>query len=161
LRGQFNGRHCSISLAITQSGSIENNTIITNGTAMFLQQGSNPSIINNIIANATSGIACIYSSSPYIECNNLFNVLHPYGGECTDQTGTNGNISIDPEFCGITGSGNYYLRSGSPCAPGNHPDGYDCGLIGAFEVKCDVPTKKTSWGALKSLFSDSADVDHR
>jgi hypothetical protein len=65
----------------------------------------------------------------------------------------NGNISIDPEFCGIDDSGNYFLQSDSPCAPGNHPDGYDCGLIGAFPVNCGkVPARQNTWGSLKEMY---------
>ena len=58
-----------------------------------------------------------------------------------------------PQFCGIKFSGNYYLQSDSPCAPGNHPDGYDCGLIGALPVNCGkVDVEKKSWGTIKSLY---------
>jgi hypothetical protein len=90
-----------------------------------------------------------------IECNNVFNASQKYGGDCPDQTGINGNISVDPQFCGIPGSGNYYLQSNSPCAPGHHPDGTACGQIGAFGVACgSVATKETTWGGLKALYRD-------
>jgi hypothetical protein len=39
--------------------------------------------------------------------------------------------------------------------PGNHPDGYDCGLIGALGQGCicgPSPTVGTTWGAIKSIY---------
>jgi hypothetical protein len=32
----------------------------------------------------------------------------------------------------------YRLEPGSPCLPGNHPYGYDCGLIGAHGIGCGL-----------------------
>ena len=62
-------------------------------------------------------------------CNNV------YGNELGDFTdclagleGVDGNFSAPPLFC----SPEFTLASISPCLPGNHPDGVDCGLIGAF-----------------------------
>ena len=141
----------AIEIIVSSNSTIENNTIVDSGTGIACQACS-PGIERNIINQSIYGIACLLSSSPTILCNNIYNVTHRYGG-CSDQTGINGNISIDPEFCGIEGSGNYFLQSDSPCAPGNHPDLVNCGLIGAFEVKCGtVPAKKFTWGALKALF---------
>jgi predicted outer membrane repeat protein len=49
-----------------------------------------------------------------------------------DQTGLNGNISLDPLFCD-TSAKNYYIFDNSPCAPANN----SCDtLIGALEVGC-------------------------
>lgn len=62
------------------------------------------------------------------------------------------NFDADPLFCGLS---NYYLRNDSPCAPGNHPDGYDCGLIGPLPVGCGpVNVEMKSWGAIKALYDD-------
>ncbi len=51
---------------------------------------------------------------------------------CTD---AGGNLAIDPGFC-APDDGDYGLREDSPCAPGRHPDGDDCGRIGARAVGC-------------------------
>jgi len=69
------------------------------------------------------------------------------------QIGSNGNFSEDPLFC----DGCYYLQACSPCAPGNHPDDVNCGLIGAYGVGCPCgggPTAvdRTSWSSLKALY---------
>ncbi len=62
------------------------------------------------------------------------------------------NFSADPMFCG---AGNYYLQSDSPCAPGNHPDGIDCGLIGPLPVGCGpVSVEATTWGRVKAMYQD-------
>ncbi|MBN1165214.1 MAG: hypothetical protein JXB45_11590 [Candidatus Krumholzibacteriota bacterium] len=61
------------------------------------------------------------------------------------------NVFLDPLFCGAPGSDNYFLRSDSPCQPGNLP-GIRCLLIGARGVGCSaVPIKNTTWGGLKNL----------
>jgi len=60
------------------------------------------------------------------------------------------NFDSDPLFCGLS---NYYLRNDSPCAPGNHPDGLDCGLIGPLPVGCGpVHVETKTWGAVKALY---------
>ena len=64
------------------------------------------------------------------------------------------NFILDPEFCGEEGSGNYFLKSTSPCAPGSAPPGFEaCGQIGPLPVGCGaVPVEKTSWGMLKAMY---------
>jgi hypothetical protein len=68
---------------------------------------------------------------------------------------TGGNFSADPAFCGTLASFDYTLNGDSPCAPGNHPDGVACGLIGALPVACgDVPVQLHTWGSIKALYRD-------
>lgn len=60
------------------------------------------------------------------------------------------NIFLDPQFCGVKGSDNYYLQSDSPCLPINHPGGLFCGLIGARPAACGtVGAKQRSWSGIK------------
>ena len=125
------------------------------GSGICLGEGSY-TVYNNIITNNTYGIVSI-SVAVYLDCNNVWaNTDSNY--DLTffpDPTGTNGNISLDPQFCGVDPleSGNFYLQSDSPCAPGNHPDGYSCSVIGKYSVGCgEVPVKKESWGKIKSLY---------
>jgi hypothetical protein len=104
------------------------------------------------------GIGPIYcpGGAPVVSCTNIYgNDPGDWIGCVEDQAGLSGNISVDPQFCGVPGSDNYYLQSDSPCAPGNHPDVYYCGLIGVLPVDCGTTTaKKTSWSAVKSLFKE-------
>jgi hypothetical protein len=141
----------------TSAPVIEYNTIDSidsaPGTRGIELQGASPLIRDNILVRLSAGISCVLGATPTIECNNIYATVYPYHNECTDQTGINGNISVDPQFCGIWDSVDYRLQSDSPCAPGNHPDGYDCGQIGAKGVGCSTtPTQKSSWGAVKALY---------
>jgi len=66
------------------------------------------------------------------------------------------NFILDPQFCGVEGSDNYYLQSSSPCAPGNTPLPFlDCGLIGPLPVGCGtVRAEETTWGRVKALYGE-------
>ena len=56
-----------------------------------------------------------------------------------------GTQPADPE------GGDYTLNASSPCLPGNHPDGVDCGLIGALGEGCGaVPVKEKTWGRIRA-----------
>lgn len=149
----FLGNSAGMDIRATWGSIVENNTFADGGTAIIVQSNaSDPLIQNNIIYNHFGGIACTFSPSPTITCNNIFNTTQPYFGDCTDHTGIDGNFSMEPQFC-APANGDFTLQVDSPCAPGNHPDGADCGLIGAFGVVCqDVPTAKTSWGSLKARY---------
>jgi hypothetical protein len=105
---------------------------ISDSYAVRCDMNSSPEIYSNLIANCFGGVACVRGSAPAFSCNNVFNAeTRLYGGDCSDQTGVNGNISADPMFCAPA---SYELDPDSPCAPGNHPDGVACGLIGARPV---------------------------
>ncbi len=101
-------------------------------------------IKNSIVAFSGEG-GGIYNASVegtrdaviYTECNDVFgNVGGNYGGEMTDQTGFDGNISTHPLFCDQD-AGDFSLAAGSACLPGNN----DCGvLMGAFGLGCNWPT---------------------
>jgi predicted outer membrane repeat protein len=88
-------------------------------------------------------------------CSDLFgNFGGDWTGSIAGQYGVNGNFSANPLFCDAPGV-DLTLRTTSPCAPGNHPDGAGCGQIGARPVGCGgVPVEERSWGAIKSMFAD-------
>jgi hypothetical protein len=133
---------------------IENNTFDACEFAVYCEGDAEAAIGRNIIVRPGIGITCSAPCSLYVECNNIFEAsIASYEGGCPDMTGTGGNISLDPEFCGLAGTGNYFLQSDSPCAPGNHPQGIDCGQIGAYSINCNsVPVADKSWGVIKRLF---------
>jgi hypothetical protein len=145
----------AVEIALSNQALIGNNTFDACEFAVYCAGDVEAAISRNVIVRPGIGISCNAPCSLAVDCNNIFDALIArYDGSCTDRTGIDGNISIDPEFCGIEGSGNYYLQSDSPCAPGNHPLGTDCGRIGAFPVNCEtVPVADKSWGAIKNLFS--------
>ena len=90
-------------------------------------------------------------------CTNLYG---NEGGDWTDsiavRLGVDGNICEDPAFCNIDFEPyDLSLCDCSPCLPGNHPDGYDCGLIGALGEGCVCdPTaeRPSTWGGIKALY---------
>ncbi|MFH1679408.1 MAG: right-handed parallel beta-helix repeat-containing protein [Candidatus Eisenbacteria bacterium] len=111
-------------------------------------------IENTIIAYGTRGPAIAVAGIVSLSCSDLFgNPGGDWVGGLEDQCGVEGNLSADPLLCDPEG-GDFTLRSDSPCLPGNHPDGADCGLIGALGEGCTGPTaaRQTSWGAVKTLF---------
>lgn len=62
-------------------------------------------------------------------------------------------LYLDPKFCGIPGSGNYFLRNDSPCLQENQGDDMFCGVIGAFPCACGaVSTQDATWGGIKGRF---------
>jgi hypothetical protein len=74
---------------------------------------------------------------PTFQCNDVYgNTDGDYVGLLEGMNGADGNFSLDPRFCGLD-SGGVKLRPDSPCAEGNHPDGADCGQIGAYPAGCN------------------------
>jgi predicted outer membrane repeat protein len=110
----------------------------------------------SIIASSLGGGGAYADATSAItfSCTDIFgNVGGDWIGAFAGQLGTNGNISADPRFCSA-GGGVFTLQESSPCAPGNHPDGDNCGTIGRFGVACGtVDIKDSTWGAIKSLWS--------
>ena len=147
---------------------IKNNTIVYNyagvvGGGISIGLESYPEISNNIIAHNLAydvgGIFCgsscglSYPAEMLFTCNDVWgNNPSNYCDSLPDQTGMNGNISADPLFCGVEGSGNFYLQSSSPCAEMNVPAFCGGVRMGTYPVNCDVSVEEKSWGKIKSLF---------
>jgi predicted outer membrane repeat protein len=71
----------------------------------------------------------------------------------------NGCFGADPRFCdprpcgSPTTDGNHSLNADSPCLPGSHPDGVDCGLIGAFGQGCGpISVEQKTWAGIKARY---------
>jgi predicted outer membrane repeat protein len=114
-----------------------------------------------IIANGTGGAAYFQPYYPTNEhalyCTNIWgNEGGDYADSLATKLGVDGNFSARPEFC------NYELEPYdlslcdiSPCLPGNHPDGYACGLVGALGEGCicdPTRTEPSTWGAIKAMY---------
>lgn len=98
--------------------------------------------------NGGSGIRILYPGSS-VSCTTTYGNT---GGQGSWAVDGGGNFSADPLFCDLEGD-DYTLLDESPCLPGQHPDGVDCGLIGALGVGCGVtPTLDTSWGQIKGRY---------
>ncbi|MDD4857967.1 MAG: right-handed parallel beta-helix repeat-containing protein [Candidatus Krumholzibacteria bacterium] len=128
---------------------VRNNTLVDD---CVIAPGDCHALIQHNILYLTSLISTAPLSNLTIECNDVWN---PDGSRYTgidDQTGVNGNISSDPLFCGVDGSGNFYLQSSSPCAGPNVPVSCSGQLMGCYPVSCTVGVKEKSWGSIKSIF---------
>ena len=163
-----------INITVIQNDNvlIFNNIIETASTAegIYCDYGSGR-ILNNLIFGPGTGFWA-YDPFPeriYIYNNIILNDLNcpmsqSFDAICNDVIASDpgcinlvfANFSLDPQFCGVPGSNNYYLQEDSPCAPGNHPNGENwCGLIGPLPVGCGtVPVEKMTWGAIKSIYSE-------
>jgi hypothetical protein len=78
-------------------------------------------------------------ASVTLECCDVYgNAGGDYVGAVDGQLGVSGNISDDPEFCGVEFEPDdpYGISINSPCAEENYPS---CGTIGARPVKCGIP----------------------
>jgi hypothetical protein len=104
------------------------------GSAVFLTENTLLGIESSILAFNTGSAA--FSTRVFsgveIGCTLVFG--HDQGNQLPpDHTDLGGNMEIDPLFCDRV---NYLLQGESPCLPGNHSGGTDCGVIGATEQGC-------------------------
>jgi predicted outer membrane repeat protein len=129
------------------------------GGALYFEMAGAVELENTVIAFCDSGPAISYNwyDPPALDltCCNIFgNAGGDWIGVIAGQYGIKGNISSDPLFCDAL-SGDFTLQTCSPCLPGNHPYGYDCGLpMGAYwsGCACQTATRPTTWGAVKSIY---------
>ncbi|NNE09297.1 MAG: hypothetical protein HKN20_12110 [Gemmatimonadetes bacterium] len=124
-------------------GSVAGSITVEN-TLFAFNTGVSPPIISN--------------GALTISCSNMFG--NHNGGTSLDWTGKsapfaniNDNFSEDPQFCDMIFK-DFQLAASSPCAPGNHPDGAACGLVGALDVGCggNTATEEASWTDVKEMF---------
>jgi hypothetical protein len=89
---------------------------------------------NSIIAFSPAGeaVELRYTSTAAVSCSDLFgNAGGDWTGALAALAGLDGNLSLDPEFCGDAADGDLSLSAGSPCV--SPPD---CGRMGALGVTC-------------------------
>src|SRR3989339_233761 len=102
-----------IFLSTATSGHKIYNNVITNVDSIGIHTNYPAEIVNNIVINSAIGIMGGNPSS--IRHNNIFGNSRNYeNNDPGDQTGQNGNISIDPQFENPSGS-DFRLKSISPC----------------------------------------------
>jgi len=126
---------------IVRRCTFRENSAPTGGGIMLFQNNS-LSVDHTIISGSVAGgsAAMNTTSSITFSCSDLFgNGGGDWIGTFAGQYGTNGNFSADPLYCDPAPGSALELHGDSPCAPGNHPDGGECGLIGARPVGCGLP----------------------
>jgi hypothetical protein len=159
--GRGGGMYCTVCAApVLTNCTFYGNLAYDGGAGIYSDMDATPVLERSVIANSLGGgaIACEINFplfGPSLMCCDLYgNVGGDWEGYIADQLGVDGNFSADPRFCD-TASGDLSLEECSPCLPGHHPDGYDCGgVIGAFGAGCECSsgTEPTTWGAIKSLY---------
>jgi hypothetical protein len=133
--------------------TLRGNQSTATGGVIFLRNAA-LTLERSIIAfNADRAVGELggFGATAALACCDLFgNQGGDWVDELADLLGIDGNFAADPFFCDTDDSGLYGI---SPCAPGNHPAGADCGLIGALPVNCETTaTKASSWSGVKSLY---------
>lgn len=147
------------------------------GSAMLVRGGSTVTrctIMGNIAEGAGTPIAGIFFVEPATvtsslfawnqgaicyddatwSCNNIFgNTL----GDAICGTDAGGNFNADPDLCAVdpATSMNFTLQADSPCAPGQHPFGNNCGQVGAAPVGCGATAvQQSTWSHVKGLYRE-------
>jgi hypothetical protein len=148
------GIYCSsLSSPVITGCTIAENSAYFGG-GIFAGINCDPVLIRSIVAFSADGVAvhCEASATASLSCCDLFgNFDGDWSSDCVaGQAGGSDNFSADPEFCGVSGSGNYWLQSDSPCAAGISP----CGMrVGARDTHCaETAAEPSSWSRLKSLY---------
>lgn len=119
------GIYCSYYAAPT----IANNTLAANsapiGAGIACSMYCSPSILNNIVAFNTSGLYDDGKGTPILHNNNVHaNTDYDYSGLVPGPD----DIPVDPKF-GDQASGNYHLKSDSPCRDAGYDVAVQAGLL--------------------------------
>jgi hypothetical protein len=135
--------------------SIYNNTLDSNGAlisggGVLLGAQSHAHLWQNIVCHSTAGAAIECAGAMVgttMACNDVYSNA---GGDAICIGDAGNNISTDPLFCGILGSGNFTLQETSPCVATYSP----ClASVGAFGPQCQVTaTEAVTWGKVKSMY---------
>ncbi len=109
-------------------------TLVRNSPdAIYVNPATNLSIEQSIVAFNVGDRPAIDAWTDFefdISCSDVYgNPGGNYAEIIGDQTGLNGNISLDPLFCDLAG-GDLHLFSVSPCLPGSNDCGVQMGTLG-------------------------------
>jgi len=133
------------------SNTIDGNNcvVLGGGGGITLGAQSHAKLWQNVVCNSVGGgaIACLGAmTGTQLSCNDTYANV---GGDAVC-FGTVTNFSADPLYCGIAGSGNFFLQQTSPCAPTFSP----CAAgVGALGVQCQVTSVQgVTWGQVKSMY---------
>lgn len=159
---------CADGPVAIQSGACVVRSTTFWGNAAFGGKGSavsfgGPLVVENcVVANSHGTFEGPFysegSNTLTISCSDMFgNTAGGANADWTDEAAPfeniNDNFSEDPLFCDED-FGIFTLSANSPCAPGNHPTGAACDLIGAYDVDCGgaTRTEESSWSDFKGMF---------
>jgi len=113
------------------------------GAALSLHGSIGARVERCVIAHGTGVAGVTWDGAgvtPELVCCDVYGHENGnYAGAMVDPTGTAGNLSVDPTFCGPVNDLEYRftLSGASPCLPANN----DCGvLMGVLGEGCPAPT---------------------
>lgn len=99
---------------------------------------------------AEEAVYCESGGTATLSCSLVYgNEGGDWTGCIAGQDGSNGNLNVDPRFCGLL-SGNYELCSNSVCLPDNNSCTILIGAWGQGCGDCDTAVERVSWGVLKA-----------
>ncbi|HXV14392.1 MAG TPA: hypothetical protein VEC56_09325 [Candidatus Krumholzibacteria bacterium] len=136
------------------NSTIHNNTIVDNwapaGGGLALKGPITGQVYQNIICTSAGGGGIDCTTGPFntvFTCNDIWGNV---GGDAICAVDGGSNISVDPLFCGIPGSGNVYIQQTSQCTATFSPCGQ---AIGALGILCTTTkTQSVTWGTIKALY---------
>ncbi len=137
LRG--GGLHCHVySTALLTNCTFYRNSSL-NGANIDMRYASSVILDHSIcvFGEIGSGVNCEDGCDAQVLCSDVYgNHGGDWVGCLEDQTGTSGNLWLDPLLCDPENS-DFHLQEESPCAP----SAQSCGLIGAWPVGCEDPAE--------------------
>jgi hypothetical protein len=142
--------HLENAIAAVTGSTITGNFDWTGNASILRLESSQVTVERSIVAfnDGNRAFWCL-DSSVGMRCVNSYD---PEGDDSLCGTDLGGNFSADPLFCDLEG-GDYTLDAASPCLPGQHPDGVECGRIGALGLGCGAtPVETTTWGRIKGAY---------
>lgn len=171
---EFYGNHAATGGGVEVEGlpfrstsvELKNNTFARNGASVtdagggihFAGPGFFDPVVNNIVALQTDGAGIgIVGGNNYpnlrFNCvyNDSTNADGLYGG-VSDRTGTNGNISAPPRFCGVDDDPPQLgVQWFSECADGGE-NGVTMGAHATADCGIVVSVERTTWSRIKSSY---------
>jgi predicted outer membrane repeat protein len=144
------------------TGLVRNCTFVMNGSTYsggtIDSRSSDPLIESCIFSYGLPGrvIGCGIPGAIIRCCDFFGNQSGEWLGCLEGLEGVDGNFSADPRFCDLS-AGDFTLQASSPCLPGQHPAGEECGQIGALGAACAATSveeagDRASWGTVKVRF---------
>jgi predicted outer membrane repeat protein len=127
------GAYASLSFVTMSDCTFHGNSAPEGGGALFGELETEYWVERTILASSLAGEAVRGEDGVTVTlgCSDVHgNAGGDWVGVIAGQVDTNGNFSEDPLFCDPSAF-EFQLLPTSPCLPGNHPDGADCGIIGA------------------------------
>jgi len=128
--GLYAGDHAA--LAITHTTLAWNQSPAAGSIALATL--SSLDLQHSIVAHSPAGeaVELRFASTAAVSCTDIFgNAGGDWTGALAPLQAVDGNLSLDPEFCGDASDGDVYLSAASPCV--SPPD---CGRMGALGVAC-------------------------